>query len=118
MNSSGISAMIQLGASLENDLAMETLSIGRDALSDEICVLELAGRHLLYRFGLRNDEVRLAVPPLDSAKAPDILHSPDTENGWRVVSRVIGAMEKHQIKSLQRPIKVGEPGDPDAWVIA
>ena len=111
--------MIQLGGSLENDLAMETLSIGRGALSGEICVLELAGRHLLYRVGLRNDEVRLAVTPLDNAEAPDtILHSPDTENGWQGVSRLIGAMEKHQIKSLQRPIKVGEPGDPDAWVIA
>ena len=33
---------------------METLSIGRGALSDEICVLEIAGAQFIYRAALRD----------------------------------------------------------------
>jgi aryl-alcohol dehydrogenase-like predicted oxidoreductase len=32
------------------------------------------------------------------------------------VRRLCAAMERHQIKSLERPIEVGPPG-PDSWVI-
>jgi hypothetical protein len=34
-----------------------------------------------------------------------------------MVKRLVGALEKAEIKSLQRPIEAGTPGDPDRFVI-
>ena len=96
---------------------METLSIGRAAVRDEDCVLEVAGR---WRLALRGPEVRLAAGLMDTAAAPEtLLRSPDVAAGWQTVRRLIAALERNAIKSLQRPIEVGGPsvdGD-NCWVI-
>lgn len=52
MSGSGLSALIRLGASLENDWGMETIACGRGALADEDCVLEICGRWLAFRIAL------------------------------------------------------------------
>jgi hypothetical protein len=33
-------------------------------------------------------------------------------------AKLVAALERGQIKSLKRPIEIGEPGSPDSWVIA
>jgi hypothetical protein len=71
MSGTGLSAMVHAAAAFENDLGMETLSIGRGALSDEDSVLEIAGRWLCYRVALRGPEVRLAAALMDTAQAPE-----------------------------------------------
>ena len=38
--------------------------------------------------------------------------------GWPVACKLVAALERGQIKSLKRPIEIGEPGSPDSWVIA
>ena len=119
MSGTGLSAMVHAAAAFENDLAMETLSIGRAAVDDADSVLEIAGRWLCYRVALCGPEVRLAATVMDAAPAPEtLLRSPDTESGWDTTRRLIASLERNQIKSLARPIEVGSPGDPDAWVIA
>ena len=119
MGNSGLSAMISAGAWLEHALGMETLSIGRAAVDDEDCVLEIAGRWLCYRVALHGPEVRTAASLMDGIAPPEtLLRSPDTEGGWDTTRRLIASLECNQVKSLARPIEVGQVGDPNAWIIA
>ena len=115
----GLSAMVHAAAAFENDLGMETLSIGRGALSDEDSVLEIAGRWLCYRIALHGPEVRTAAALMDTAAAPEtLLRSPDTAAGWATVRGVVSALETHQIKSLARPIEAWDGFDGvGGWVI-
>ena len=99
-------------AAFENDLGMETLSIGRGALSGEDSVLEIAGRWLCYRVALRGAEARLAACLMDAAAAPEtLLRAPDTAAGWKTVHDVVRALEVHKIKSLERPIEAWDGFD-------
>jgi hypothetical protein len=102
MSGSGLSALIRLGASLENDWGMEAIACGRGALADEDCVLEICGRWLAFRIALHGPEVRTAACLMDAADPPEtLLRSPDTEAGWDTAQRLIAS---------------GVDGD--AWVIA
>ena len=115
----GIRALIDLAASLEDQFAMETLALGRSATDDADSALEIAGRWLLYRIALHGPEVRLAASLMDGIAPPEtLLRSPDSDPGWDTVRRLAASLERNAIQSLQRPIEVGEPPDPDAWVIA
>ena len=79
---------------------METLSIGRAAVGDEDCVLEVASRWLCYRLALRGPEVRLAAGLMDTAAAPEtLLRSPDVAAGWQTVRRLIAALERNEVKA-------------------
>ena len=120
--SSGLSAMIAAAAAFETELGMETLSIrslpapGADPCRD--CTMEICGRWLAYTVSLRGAEVHLSAVPMDSPAAPEfIVRLADSAGGWDTLRRLIASMGRHEVRSLQRPIEVGEPGEPDAWVI-
>ena len=119
MGSSGLSAMIQLGASLENELGMEAITCGRGASAGEDCVLEICGEWLAFRVALHGAEIRLAAALMDGDGTYEmLLRSHDDSAGWDTVKRLVSALEVNQIKALwPRPIEVGRVGDADAWVI-
>ncbi|CEF48927.1 unnamed protein product [uncultured bacterium] len=94
MNSSGISALIQISAQLENDFGMETLSIGSPAVGDADCILQIAAPWLAYEISLLGGAILLSAIPMDSAEPPDLLlRDKDTETGWATTRGVINALE-------------------------
>ena len=110
--------MIRLVVWLEDQHHMELISLGRSAAVEEDCVLEICGRWLLYCVALRAGEVRLAASLADAVSAPEtLLRGRVDEFGWQTVHRLIAAMERNEIRSLCRPIEIGEPGTSDCWVI-
>jgi hypothetical protein len=84
------------------------------------CVLEIAGRWLLYRVALKNSEqVELSVAILDRAESPEsLLHVRDDASGWQMILNLVEGLERYEVRSLRRPITVGVPGSAACWVIA
>jgi hypothetical protein len=105
----GLSALIRLGASLENDFELEAVSIGKSTDESESYIMEIAGQHLAYRISLRNDGgLLLSASLMDGPGEPDLLlRDRDNAEGWRTVRFVVAALETHEIKSLARPIEAG-----------
>ena len=67
---------------------------------------------------------RSCFPPsrwkVESAGPPDLLlRDKDTETGWATTRGVINALEKYQIKSLERPIEAAgdDRDDANGWVM-
>jgi hypothetical protein len=119
---SGISAMLRLGAGLEleQDVALETISIGPvgNSLAGAY-QLETCGAFLLYRVTIAGAEVHVSASLADSIAEPaHLLRTQDCEEGWRLCFAFISSLERHGVRSLVRPIVFGTPGEPDAWVIA
>ena len=80
--------------------------------------MEIAGKHLLFRIGLYGDEIRFAASVMDNVTPPEtLLRTRDDTAGWQLVTRLAGALERAEIKSLEPPIEAGTPGDPDCFVI-
>ena len=116
---SGVSAMIHLAVSFESDYGMEVLSIGRSAVSDESCMLEICGTWLCFRIALRECEVHVAATEMDSGAPPDLLmKAKDDEDGWKSVRSLVAALEQCAIKSLTRPIEARGYDGANSWVIA
>jgi hypothetical protein len=119
--SAGLSALIRIGAELENEFdSIEVIAIERSAtVPVDDYTMEVCGRFLFYTVALYGPEVRLSAQPMDAGDPPDLLlRAADNENGWDTTRRLVASLERNQVKSLRRPIESGEPGDPDAWVIA
>jgi hypothetical protein len=117
--STGIRAMIDAAVWFEDQFGMETIALGRSAVDDADCALEIGGAWLLFRIALHGDEIRTAATLMDGdGTYQTLLRSRDDEVGWQTARRLCSALERHAVKSLTRPIAVGEPGDPDAWLIA
>jgi hypothetical protein len=118
----GVAAMVRCALHLEEHGAM-ALSIGRNAIApEENCRLEAAGAHLLYCIVLDGaGSLSLSVAPLDSPAPPDLLlRTVDDAPGWDTLRRLCAALERHGVKSVsvqERRLEVGEPGDPDSFVI-
>ena len=58
---------------------------------------------------------------MDTGAPPDLLlRTGDNENGWQTVRGVIAALERHEIRSLERPIEAAgdDRDDANGWVIA
>ena len=123
---SGLSALIRLGASLELDSentggCMTTISIGcpGNSLAGNTCELEIAGKFLLYRVVIAGEAVVVSVALLDGVAEPEVLlKAKDTESAWETAFRFISALEKYEVRSLERPIMVGPVGEPDAWIVS
>jgi hypothetical protein len=82
--------------------------------------MQAYGAQLAYRITLRDSGVILGAALMDSADgAWDLLlRAADDGPGWDTVRRLGASLERNGVRSLARPIESGEPGDPDAWVIA
>ena len=107
---SGLSAMINAGAALENEFdSIELIEIGRPATAPEQdFTMQACGRFLSYTIALFGPQIHLSAQPMDTGAAPDLLlRTGDNENGWQTVRGVIAALERHEIRSLARPIEAG-----------
>jgi hypothetical protein len=122
MGNSGLSAMIGAGAALEHEFEnLIVVSIGCPAEGAEgEYSMEAYGAQLAYRITLRDSGVMLGAGLMDSAPAAWdlLLRTTDDGCGWNTIKRLVASLERNGVRSLARPIRVGEVGDPDAWVIA
>jgi hypothetical protein len=120
MRDLGVGGLVRTGAWLDSVCGMEVLSIGRSAIDKEDCVLELCGTQLLIRVALQGGWVWIAASSLDQGEPPEpICNFGDTPQGWIDVRRLVAALERSGIQSLQpRPVVIGSPGSKDCFVIA
>ena len=110
MSGSGLPAMIHAGAWLANEFgSIEVIAIGSPPTAPAgDCTMEVCGQFLFYTVALYGPEIRLSAQPMDTGDAPDLLlRSRDNAAGWQTVRGVIAALERHEIKSLERPIEAG-----------
>jgi hypothetical protein len=115
--STGVSAMVKCALFLDVQLDIEILGIGRGGLDrKDSCTLEGVGKHLVYVVVLDGGFVFLKAQVLDSCDFPEQLFSiGDTKDGWQIICHVIRALERNNVKSLNRPIQAGS--GPSGWVI-
>jgi hypothetical protein len=121
--SAGLSALIRIGAELEHEFAsIEVIEIGRPATGPEQdFTMQVCGRWLFYTVALYGPQIRLSAQPMDTGAAPDLLlRDRDNENGWQTARGVIAALERYEIKSLERPMEAAgdDRDDANGWVIA
>jgi hypothetical protein len=110
MSGSGLSAMIRIGAELEHQFSsIEVIEIGRPATDrEQDFAMQVCGRFLFYTVALAGPQIHLSAQPMDTGDPPDLLlRAADNENGWQTVRGVVSALERHEIKSLARPIEAG-----------
>ena len=106
--SSGVSAMVHAACWFTDRLDIEVLSIGRSAHASSIAFLEIVGKCLSCRIALRGRWVWLYASLADSSDQPKpIAHFADGEDEWRQICSLVRALERPQIRSLQRPIEAG-----------
>jgi hypothetical protein len=117
MSGTGLSGMINTGAMLETEHGMTVLSIG-DA-TDVDSAMEICATWLCFRVTLRGPEIQLAAARMDAGDEWDLLlRAPDSPAGWVTLRGVIGALERHGIKNLQRPVEAWDGFDgASGWVI-
>jgi hypothetical protein len=115
----GVSGMLRSALWLDSVVGLEVLNIGRPAQGREDCVLELCGSQLHIRAALKGGWIWVSAASLDAGESTEpICNFPDSPTGWCDVRRLIAALERSGIKSLDpRPIKIGESGSPDCYVI-
>jgi|SRR6476620_7680422 hypothetical protein len=121
--SAGLSALIRIGAELEHEFAsIEVIEIGRPATGPEQdFTMQVCGRWLFYTVALYGPQIRLSAQPMDTGAAPDLLlRDRDNENGWQTARGVIAALQRYEIKSLERPMEAAgdDRDDANGWVIA
>ena len=109
---------LRAGAWLELQLGMEVVSIGRSVEDREDCVLIAHGKYLGFRIGLYGDWIAVSLKVLDRADQDwdFILRVAEDQEGWKTIWQVIRALEREQVKSLDRPIQAGI--GPNGWAIA
>jgi hypothetical protein len=112
--------MVRTGLWCERVLGTEVLSIGGAALAKEDCVMELSGRSLFLRIGLRGGWIWVSACSMDEADQPELLFNiGDAPEGWTTVRRFVAALERSGVRSLQpRPLRIGAESGADSWVIS
>jgi hypothetical protein len=120
MQDCGVAGMIRTAGWCDDRLGVEVLSIGRSATGPEDCALELCGSQLLVRITIQGSWIWVSACSLDQGEAPEPLFNVgDGPDGWTTVRRFVMALERSGVASLRdRPVQLGEPGSPDAWIIA
>ena len=109
--------MVRAALFLDVQLDIEILGIGRSGLDrKDSCTLEAVGKHLTYFVILDGGFVFLRAQVLDSCRPPEELFSTgDTKEGWQLICKLIRALERNDVRSLQRPIEAGS--GPSGFVI-
>jgi hypothetical protein len=115
----GIPGMLRTALWLDSVCGLEILNIGRPALCPADCVLEIVGSQLHIVAALKGSWIWLSAGSLDAGESTDpICNFPDSAKGWCEVRRLVQALERSGIRSLHpRPLKIGESGSPDCYVI-
>jgi hypothetical protein len=114
----GVSAMVRLALHLESEWEMDVLSIGRECFDrKDSCTLSVTGKWLAYHVMIDGGFVFVSAQLMDAGDPPQLLATfGDTVDGWAKSSNLIQALERAEVKSLQRPIEAGEGSN--GWVIA
>ena len=112
MSQTGLPAQIRLAVDVSYALdSLHVFDIGKDP-DNEACdsLLEIHGQYLAYRVSLISGGlILLAVQLMDNGDPPEIiLPADDTIAGWHTVQHVLVALEQNEIRSLARPIRVGD----------
>ena len=104
----GVAAMVRAAVWCEDQLGLEVQSMGREANSQEDCVLELCGKWLAYRFALRGGWVWLYAASLNAAQAPDLLlNAGDGPRGWKQLCVIVRTLEREQNQIARAPDQPG-----------
>ncbi|MGB7839615.1 MAG: hypothetical protein WBL40_16050 [Terrimicrobiaceae bacterium] len=116
----GVAAMVQLAAWCSRVFNLEVESFGRaGSAPKDTCKLEMSGRFLFYDVTLDGGWIFLSVALMDRGDPPEsLVQFADGLEGWQTLGQLISAFERHNIKSLQRPIEMGDPDCPGGWAIA
>ena len=117
----GFEALANTSFWLEHTVGTETLFLGHSAFDRGDGELEISGRSLAYWLGLRGGRIWISVREMDDPGGdPPIFFSiGDTPSGWCSARRFVSAMERSGVSDLKtRPIRIGESGSPDSFVIA
>ena len=101
-------------------LGLEVETFGRPADAKHYdCELVLSGRHLQYTVRLDHQWILFGIALLDRGDLPETLLSVgDNGENWQDICRLIAAMERSGLRSLQRPIEFGGGTGPNGFVIA
>ena len=114
----GVAGMVRAALWLDVQLGIETLGIGRGAFDrKDSCTLEASGKHLAYWVMIDGGCIFLRVQLLDApcCALDELMNAPDTKEGWELICKVVQALERNNVKSLQRPIEAGT--GPSGFVI-
>ena len=111
--------MIKCAAYLENNYGLDTEFIGRRGLDRvDSFTLEMTGKFLAYHVQIDGGWVNLRLQLMDEAKVPELIVTvADGPPGWKKINNLMRRLEEEEIKSLQRPIQIGDIG-PDGLVIS
>ena len=84
----------------------------------DTCKLEMSGRFLFYDVTLDGGWIFLSVALMDKGDPLEsLVHFADGPEGWQNLAQLISAFERHNVKSLERPIEIGNPDCPGGFVI-
>lgn len=109
MNYNGVAGMVRCALWLEVQVGLSIEGIGRGALDrQDSCRLEACGKYLAYDIFLDGGFLFLSASLMDEANPPEALLSVgDTKDGWQLICRIVRALERNGVRSLQRPIEAG-----------
>ena len=106
---SGLGAFVYAAAWLSTKFDLEVLSFGRSGdASPQSCKLEMAGRFLFYDITLDGGWIAISASVMDRSDPLELLiRFPDGPQGWPDCCSLISALERNNIRSLERPIEAG-----------
>lgn len=106
---------------LQDNFDLEVDFLGRRGLDRENSfTLEMSGRHLAYHIQHDNGFVFVMLREMDSVgEWKCVLSVADTPKSWETIYKLIADLETHEVKSLEKPIQIGNSFDgPDCTVIS
>ena len=122
MDCGGTAALVKLALMVEERLGLEVLSLGANELVPRAaCVGEFCGKLLLYTVAIDAELIYLLTSPMDTGDQLELILSvADTPENWKVVFRLLRALEWSGLSVLApRPLSIGPPaGGPDSFVLA
>jgi hypothetical protein len=115
----GVGAQVELACWCSRVFGLDVESFGRAGTArKDSCKLVLTGRHLLYDITLDGGWIFLSLQVMDKGDPPDNLVTlADGLEGWQRLGQLISAFERHNVKSLERPIEIGNSDCLGGWAI-
>ena len=115
----GVAALVKLAVFLDDQCGIEILSIGREGLDREhSCTLVAFGKWLEHQVKVDSTFVFLRLSLMDQSGEPElILTISDIDEQWREMFKILRALEREEVKSLERPIELNGGSSPSGFVI-
>jgi hypothetical protein len=102
----------------EDELGITSLELGRQGLDRQnSCTWIGTGKHFCFHVMIDGGFVFVSAQLMDLGEEPLALATfSDTKQGWQDTLSLIKALERNEVKSLQKPIEAGT--GPHGWVIS